>query len=402
MLEDRNQRIMLIVLLASLSLPLVSMAGAIPPDPDNAALLYYQALLTMPKPEDEAADHLVKIGKGEIDPDQVRTFLHKCDNAIEFVAAAAQVDRCDWGYQFSRGVDVQLPQLAQLRRLAYVLAADARLAAFDGEYRQALERCRLMDSLSRHIGDDTLISYLVSLAVRQLAMQCIQDFTGRIADDTEGLRALKNELALAAPLTVSPVRPLKIEVEIMADLMQVDKRDKMLEAIGVSAGNVDPEDAEEIVNEADKTEAFVAALDAETLKRARMIYRERMAAILTMLNTPMAYAEKYSRLKKLCDDFEQDDPASRVAGEFTANMAKIYTLRIRSDAHANAVLAAVDLCLHRAGTGNLPETLPAGLPIDPFSGEAFEYERTDTGFVLRCQAKDPEDETIHEYVFTLK
>ena len=116
----------------------------------------------------------------------------------------------------------------------------------------------------------------------------------------------------------------------------------------------------------------------------------------------MPYAEKYSQLKKLCDDFDQDDPASRVAGAFVANMAKIYTLRIRGDAHANAILAAVDLCLQRAETGKLPTALPTGLPKDPFSGKDFQYERTETGFTLRCQAKDPTKDTTHEYAFTLK
>ncbi len=395
--------IVVTVFLLSLTLSSTSIAGSIPPDPTNAALLYYQALMTMPIPEGEVIDQLDKAAKGEIEPDQIRTFLQNDDNCIEFVEAAVGLSQCDWGYRFSLGLDVQLPQMWQLRRLSYILAADARLHAFDGEYRQALERCQLIDSLSRHVGDDTLISYLVSLAIRELAMKCVQDIIGQIADDAECLQALRHELTMAAPLTVSPIEPLKIEVEIMADLMQVDKRNKMIEAMGIGLDNDAPQGVEDIVDDLEKErKAFIASLDAKTLKQARTIYRERIAAMLTTLNTPMPYAEKYQRLKKLSTDFNQDDPASRVAGAFTGNMANVYTIRVRNDTHANALLAGLDICLQRAESGKLSTTLPEGLPKDPFSGQDFQYELTDKGFTLRCQTKDPVKDIVHEYAFTVK
>jgi hypothetical protein len=42
------------------------------------------------------------------------------------------------------------------------------------------------------------------------------------------------------------------------------------------------------------------------------------------------------------------------------------------------------------------------LPKDLFSGEDFEYEKKDDGFVLRCRAKDLGKDKIHEYEFKLK
>lgn len=66
-----------------------------------------------------------------------------------------------------------------------------------------------------------------------------------------------------------------------------------------------------------------------------------------------------------------------------------------------------------AQTGQLPETLPANLPKDPFSGQDFEYEITERGFVLRCRAKDilasqaiwppgTDPDVVHEYEFELQ
>lgn len=392
MRKNTEQKILMIVCVACMATPPASMARAIPPDPDNAALLYYQALLTIPKLEGEAGDHLPYVAKGKVAPDDdVREFIEKCRNAIEFVEAAADVPMCHWGYRFSQGLDVQMTHLSQMRRLAFILAADARIGAFDGDYRRALERCLLMDSVSRHIGDDTIISYLVSIVVRQLGRQCMQEVIGRAAGDAELLRWLKNELVTSEPWAISPVRPLKIEVEIMTDLMQMDKRDRLPEVMAGPDGANTKETAD-----------FVATLDADTLEHARGIYRERIASMLTVMSTPMPYAESYSRLKQLSDDFDPNDPASRVAGAFMPAMSKIYTLKTRCEAHANAIEAGVDICLRRAESGKLPESLPAGLAKDPFSGEDFAYERTDSGFVLHCRGRDLSKDAVHEFAFLVK
>jgi hypothetical protein len=63
------------------------------------------------------------------------------------------------------------------------------------------------------------------------------------------------------------------------------------------------------------------------------------------------------------------------------------------------VRAAVELYVANEKTGRLPETLPAGLPKDLFSGEDFEYKKTEAGFMLRCRGKDLDKDEIHQYEF---
>ena len=41
------------------------------------------------------------------------------------------------------------------------------------------------------------------------------------------------------------------------------------------------------------------------------------------------------------------------------------------------------------------------MPKDLFSGKDFIYEKTDTGFTLRCQGKDLAKDLIYEYEFKL-
>jgi hypothetical protein len=63
---------------------------------------------------------------------------------------------------------------------------------------------------------------------------------------------------------------------------------------------------------------------------------------------------------------------------------------------------AVEIYLIKAKTGRLPDEFPAGSPKDLFSDEDFEYEKKNSGFVLRCRGKDLLKDKIHEYEFKVK
>ena len=84
-------------------------------------------------------------------------------------------------------------------------------------------------------------------------------------------------------------------------------------------------------------------------------------------------------------------------------ISRIYTLKTREEALDNALKAGIDLCLRKAETGALPAALPTGLPKDPFSGQDFAYERTDSGFILCCQGTElGADNKVNEFAFTVK
>ena len=51
----------------------------------------------------------------------------------------------------------------------------------------------------------------------------------------------------------------------------------------------------------------------------------------------------------------------------------------------------------------LPDSLPAGAPLDLFSGRPFEYEKTQEGFILRCRVKEDATKTeANQYEFKIK
>ena len=64
-------------------------AGALPPDPDNAALLYYQAHLLLPEPnvaEIRARDDVLR---GAELNETVRFYLERAEDAFALMTAAA-------------------------------------------------------------------------------------------------------------------------------------------------------------------------------------------------------------------------------------------------------------------------------------------------------------------------
>lgn len=374
-----------VVLAMSLVVP---PARAIPPDPDNAALLYYQAFISLPDLDEEARDHLADVARGTIPPNEkTREYVEKCRAAIDFADAAKPLVISNWGFRYSQGFEAMLPHLAQIRFLSYVLLADARVRVLDGDYKGALERCLQMKTFARHIGDDPLIAYLVGVAVQRLGYERMNDIMGLAVQDAELLRWLQNELAISDGKTMSPVTPLKVEMEIATDMMQVSKRDTLLAAFK------DPEYQD--------MARFYASADEATLERARQLYSKYVTSALAILSATMPYEQAHTELANLIEMVDANDPSLAIARFIAPALGSILSARTSVEAGANATKAAVELCLQRAEMGRLPEVLPEGLPKDPFSGQDFEYERTRTGFILRCRGRDLAKDKVYEYAFAL-
>ena len=210
---------------------------------------------------------------------------------------------------------------------------------------------------------------------------------GPAAGDAGILQWLKNNLDKSSINIPTPVRPLKIEIEIVTDLMRIENVEKFAWIMAVS----NEKKAKEIIKKADE----------KTLEQAKRIYSERMNSALTVLSTPMPYEQAHSRLEQLTDDFDENDPTSKTAGAFMPALTKILTLKTRAEAHANAIKAGIEVLLDRARTGQFADTLPAGLPKDPFSGEDFKYEKTKDGFILSCPGKDLGKNELYQFEFKL-
>jgi len=368
----------------------VTPTAALPPDPDNAALLYYQAFLLVPQTDDRAlADMLANVANGATPPnDQAKEYIKNCRLAIDCALTATKLQHCNWGMQYSRGFSAPLPYLAQVRSLSRLILADARILAAQGDHRRGLERCLATYRLAGHVGDEVLISFLVGVAVSAQASKCVTDILGQMPADVGTLAWLKSQLAAVPAASLTASKSLALEQEVALETLRPERIDDLPGILGDS-GAMSAEEIRKVVNEA-------------VLERARDHYLKYTAAALAILSSQTPYVESCAKLQELGDQIEQaaaKDPAVQLVKMIAAGMKKIYVLQVRQKADFNALEAAVDVYLAKAGTGRLPASLPTASPRDPYTGGEFKYEPTGNGFVLRCGAKDLERNEVREYRF---
>ncbi len=371
-------------------------AFAYPPDPDNAALLYYQAFIVYPKPDDAIHDMLPKVARGELEPDaKVTEYVEGCRDAIGLALAASDIPNCNWGVKYSDGIRLNMSHLAQTRHMVHLILADARTLADNGAFEAALDRCISLRKIAGHIGDQTPISLLVAWAICKRANECVRDILGEIPEDLKVLAWLKNELALTENIHLSLKNSMKNECEVFAAEMRVERIPELVSIILPENSNGCPEGAK-------RTEDFLAWADEGFLERNRNYYESSMASAAALLDLP--YPQAYSRLtwiEQNIVDEANENPDATLAAALAPAFARLLSLTTRDKTFDNALRAAVDIYIVKAKTARLPDTLPPFMPKDLFSGKDFEYEQTDTGFILRCQGRDLRKDKIHEYQFNV-
>ncbi len=150
-----GKKYMKLVLVVVMFLMLCRPAVAYPPDPDNAALLYYQAFLLVEQPDESISEMIADLSEGKIEPmnEEIREHIEKSKVAIELASSAAQIPHCDWGLTYSDGISMEMPYAAQARDLARLIAADSRVLAQEGDFISALDRCLILQRMARQVQD---------------------------------------------------------------------------------------------------------------------------------------------------------------------------------------------------------------------------------------------------------
>jgi hypothetical protein len=368
--------------------------GELPPDPDNAALLYYQAYM-QPEPDAEMMKALRAVAKGSTEPSkEVIAFVEESKVVLRFALAATELERCDWGYKYSDGWDMLITGLAESKVLAYLILADARIHAANGDYVTALERYLAVERTGRHISDKMLVTHLVGIAVKTMADERIRDMLSTVGDDLDTLNWIEYELTRIDSLSFSAKTCAEFELSSMGAFMTKEK---------VAEGLLQAEEGLGDKHFVTLAKRRVAEADEGFYQRNRTYHYEQAGKLIAAFELP--YPDAFARIKELEEALEkeaQDNPDATLAQLYVPALGKVCSLDAQSVSRSNALMAAIAIYKVKAEAGRLPEELPSGLPKDPFSGEDFEYERTDEGFLLRCRGMDAEKDEVYEYEFKVK
>lgn len=355
--------------------PLGVHGATLPPDPDNAALLYYQAFLLLPEPDADTSASIDEVIRGGEPDEKVREYLNlpECRETIEIAEDAAKIPQCNWGIQYSQGTWAPSQLLINFRLLSFLVYTDAGVLAADGDYRAALGRCLTMRRIAGHVGDDEILMYLVSLQLDGLAHSCAQDVLGSMPLDVDVLTWLRGQLVVVRDVIPSFIRALEMNLELSVQSLQTHP-DDILWLREKLAGNADDENTKDEI---------LGLTDEELIVLFRESYEDFLNTVFHVIDSEMTYKEKSLEIQRLVNIMHD-----KCAVYNTEQIADYYNLKVRNEAQFNALKAAIEIYLIKAETGQLPEMLPDGLPKDPYSGQDFGYEITQDGFTFHSQGED--------------
>jgi len=371
-------------------------AVELPPDTDNAALLYYQALLSYPQPE-IGWNLIYNVTMDGADPnEQTRKYLNlRCQNVIELVQSATRLPKCDWGLLYSRGYGTSLEFLTQSRQLCDILDCYARTLAADRKYKQALDVCMCIRRFAAHIGDDTFVMFTVSLTNDAKALRCIQHIVGSMPTDVETLTWLRGQLAAVQVTTRRFTKVMKMNRDLKLQFWRLHPDGS---AFMVPSFNTEKESFLEYIEDENAKKEILSLTNEELLARARESYDKFLDSAVKIIESDMSYEQKWTELSEISNFskyLKRGDPIYLFRHD---EIDRYYRIMVSSINHFNALAAAIEIYLVKAKTGQLPENLPDGLPKDPFSGENFEYETTQEGFVLRYRFKGLHEGKVQQKV----
>ena len=359
--------------------------------PDNAALLYYQAFMLYETP-DYIGPMLWDYWKGNVESnEEIEEYLTNNRRVIDIVLDATKIDNCNWGLDYSQGVGVLLPPHQKAREIFALLAVEARMQADKGDYRKALDHSISIYKMANHLNERPLTCYIIGIAINAAANNCITQFLSEIPTDKEILTWLQNELVELdkKPYSIKHVLEWKKEAGIIS--MSPDKINSIIQE-----GLDDDESKEKALERIRKADETFYVGNINYWKN----YIDQVQAAFEMPYT-QAYEQLEQLDKKPAKDFQNNSDAT-LTSCLAPDFLQIYSLSIRLSSESNAIRAAIKVYLNRIATGRLPDELPEGLPKDTFSGKDFEYEKTDDGFILKCQGKDLSRDETYQYEFKVK
>ena len=371
---------------------------ALPPDPNNSALLYYQAYLLRPELDESTYLAMYEVLRDGAEPnEQIRKYLDQriTRKTIEVTEAAARIPRCNWGLRYSQGFGLNLC-LVEPRQLAMLLALDAETLAKDGNYRVALSRCLTIRRLAGHLADHTIHMYAVALSLDKMGIDHIGRILGAMPLDAETLTWLQEELATVHGAPQSPAKALQIDFEMALQTMRISPE---------ILTRVRHQLVEKTENEGTK-EKMRNLTDEDLVARASEPYSKFLSSALKVIRSNMTYTQKYAELQRITGNLEKgfsDDPAAYQLISFcAAQILKFYNLAVELTADINTLGTAIEIYQRKCKDGQLPTVLPEDVPKDPFTGRDFAYEITEDGFELLLPDDNIPEQRHRAYEFKVQ
>ncbi len=189
-------RIALIISVMTLVTLLSPIAEANTYPPENAVVIYYKIISEYPPVgDDDIMNKIRDYADGEIELDEeIVKHIDKYQYIIKDLTVASDIAYCNWGIDFSEGLETRLPYVGVFKRYTYLLVSDAKRLVSNGDYHEAIDRCITVEKLAFHVGGDLLIMSLVGSHMSRRSDECIMQILSETPVDTDKLLHLRSQL----------------------------------------------------------------------------------------------------------------------------------------------------------------------------------------------------------------
>jgi hypothetical protein len=382
---------------------------------ENAALLYYQALLAYREPDPCTAQTLNAVSRGGPPDTRVKIYLGRSLPTIELAQIASQMPQCHWGPMWAGEQQLDLNLGIPLRRLSRLLDADARTLAADGHLRAALARCLTLRCLAHHAGVETYNLYSLSQSIHTMALLAATQVLSTGPSDAGTLTWFKGRLAAVPGTPFEPTAALNKWRDAELQFWRTRPPGRPFTRELVLGKIPDANDRRDLSILTDD-QLLVIALQAEQrvpglygisappqlLERARQACDQYLDSASQIMKADLPYREKHARLQAMVDSLDDraivGDPIA-ILSEAPKVVELHHRLLVRNAVYDNLVTTAIEILFVKARAGQLPRVLPPGVPQDLYTNRDFQYEQTATGFLLGFDPDNLSRIQVHQFEF---
>ena len=309
---------------------------------------------------------------------QVTKFIAANRHLLQEIRRVADKGGPAYPLDFSKGYEMELTHLAQMRSCARLLRASAFLKGMEGDYTAAVDDITTVMKLGDALAQEpVLFSQLVRIAIYLIANSAIQDDFDVADLSPELAERLTTHLARAdyrEALADSLVAELHMNRKVFSALRSGDRTDIPKELDLGPPGKSDEE-----------------------------IYVKIMQRLISALRLP--YHEALPELTRIDGDIADLPQELSYSSLLLPALTRTGVAQARHEAALDVAQLGIVLEQHKGREGSYPLTLDpiaehfgGTLPVDPFTGQAYVYRPSFDSFLLYGVGENLRDDGgTHDY-----
>jgi hypothetical protein len=302
-------------------------------------------------------------------------------------------------------INVIMPNLSGLRKLARALIWRSQLRAEQGRFKDAFDHAKSCYRFGQQVrGDKTLIEQLVGIAIEALAVQTIRDIAGRYEIDSTILADFQRDfeqIIADENFTIS----LKAE-----KLMMYDEIQRCFTSDRIGKGHLYVPRFRKISDmssnyEGEGIEPFILDLVSAPFLFGHPNKEETLKSVNKLLDYYKQLSLK-TAAQIHADSDAIDDKLNKLSSEnifigvLSPAVKRIIEIGNRVPTEVGAALTMIAIFRYNGDTGRYPQNLNQlvtdgflkQLPIDSFSDKPLSYKKTEDNFILYSFGPDFKDD----------